>query len=164
MPPIIRGGMLLPTGQVRGQKLRIRASGGINFQAATASASTLAAKLTLRAYMINLSTSSRVKIADVSILASQCSIAALTTFLPCDFEGTFAPASLASGTTWNVRNHDYALLAHGAYGASFAGFKEQFAYPQIDLGVDQGLIFTQQCDGGFPFGSFFFNQVSISRE
>jgi hypothetical protein len=56
--------------------------------------------------MINLSTSSRVKIADVSILASQCSIAALTTFLPCDFEGTFAPASLASGTTWNVRNLD----------------------------------------------------------
>lgn len=164
IPPIIRAGFMLPTRQEKSMKLRVKASCGINFQAATASASTLAAKMTVRLYLINLATSTRVKIAEISALASQVSIAALTTFLPCDFDGTIAPASLDAGTVWNTRNHDFLLLSNGAFGAATAGFKEQFAYPKIDWGVDQGLIFTQQCDSGYPFGSFFFNQISVERE
>lgn len=164
IPPIIRAGFLLPAGTEKAQGLRIKASCGISFAAATLSASTLASKMTLKAYLINLATSTRVQIASIDVRASQVANADPSTSLPCDFVGTIAPSSLVSGTTWNTRNHDFVLLASGNYGGQFAGFKEQSAYPQIDWGVDQGLIFTQQWDAGYPAGTFYFNQISVERE
>jgi len=164
IPPIIRARFLLPSGTEKAQGLRLKASCGIAMAAATLSASSLASKMTLKAYLINLATSTRIQIASIDVRASQIANADPSTSLPCDFVGTIAPSSLVSGTTWNTRNHDFALVASGNYGAQFAGFKEQSAYPQIDWGVDQGLIFTQQWDGGYPAGTFYFNQISVERE
>lgn len=163
IPPIIRAGFLIPSGTEKAQKLILDVSCGVSFAASTLSASSLASKLTIKAYLINLSTGSRVEIASIDARAAQVANADPSTSLPCDFFGTIAPSSLGSVTTWNTRNHDYVLVASGNYGAQFAGFKEKNAYPQIDWGVDQGLIFTQQWDGGYPAGTFYFNQVSVKR-